>query len=583
MILDLLEVYRKNTDGDALVIDNYQLKEGLYFKVYGQHKEPEMLPIEKKGYYSGELWEFIKAADFYSQLVDMNKPVDPKKQIHSNNIYAVAFKAAALLEGAAAIEKFKVSVARYYQTLGSPKQEDAKILKDYHFPPLDEQVIRKHQEYVVSLIPYLQQQLADNKIKGTSYVKLYFSVELAEYIQESKRYLIPKIFNKNDYNVTIDNTVYGLSNSNMGLNAKKPFLEHKTTAFKVPFRVSAVDALATKNMFTWLDSQQDDAGKALTEGYLPIGTSDVFRLVKSDASPRDAHYVHLERGTQPVIDEYDFLPGLTDQLMPPVKLDNFLLLDDFNPKNIHSKAELESFIDDWWFNKNLIRNYFNQDLKPSNWLSSFQVDLLIRYRDALRGYFRKGDERGFISCIDRLSKSMLKEMLLRESYPKLEDTKIAKGLNLRLSLFKYFKVKEKVEMGDRLISLAEGLKAKLIDKTDEIISCANDQEFYYYAGQLVRYLISKSQAYKPTYAIIDHVTDAKDVGKFKQEIIRLHQKYNHELGWNNVRYNRLLAAVMGYDCATEKISGFDLFLAGAASKNIIYFKETEEDSNNEND
>jgi CRISPR-associated protein Csh1 len=584
MILDLLEVYRKNADGDALVIDNYQLKEGLYFKVYGQHKEPEILHVEKKGYNSGELWKFMKAADFYSQLVDMNKPVDPKKQIHSNNIYAVAFKAAALMEDANAVENFKVSIARYYQALRLPKKEDANILKNYHFPPLDEQVIKYNQEYVLSLITYLQQQIIEYKIKGTSYVKLYFAVELTAYMQESKRYLIPKIFNKNDYNVTIGDTTYGLSNSNMGLNAKKPFLEHKTTAFKVPFRFSVANALETRKMFTWLDNQQDDAGKALVEGYLPIGSSDVFTLVRSDAKPRDAHYLHLERGAQPVIDEYDFLPGLTDQLMPTLKLENFLLLDDFTPKNIHSKAELESIVDDWLFNKNLIRNYFNKSPKPNGWLSSFQIGLLIRYRDALRNYFRKDVERDVVSCIDQLSQAMLKEMLLRESYPKLEDTKIAKGLNLRLSLLTYFKIKEKVELGNQLVNLAQGLKAKLItDKTDEILSCENDKEFYYYAGQLVRYLISKSQAYKPTYAIIDHVVDAKDVSKFKQEIIKLHKKYSHALGWNNIRYNRLLAAVMGYECLTEKESGFDLFLAGAASPNIIYFKETEGENNNAND
>ncbi len=579
MILDLLEVYRKNADGDALVIDNYQLKEGLYFKVYGQHKEPEILHVEKKGYNSGELWNFMKAADFYSQLVDMNKPVDPKKQIHSNNIYAVAFKAAALMEGADAVETFKVSIARYYQALCSPKKEDAKILKNYQFPSLDEQVIKHNQEYVLSLIAYLQQQITEYKIKATSYVKLYFAVELAAYIQESKRYLIPKIFNKNDYNVIIDETTYGLSNSNMGLNGKKPFLEHKTTAFKVPFRISTVEALETRKMFTWLDNQQDGAGKALTEGYLPIGASNVFALVKSDSKPRDAHYLHIERGAQPVIDEYDFLPGLTNELMPVLKLENFLLLDDFEPKNIHKKAELEGLVDDWLFNKNLIRNYFNKSPKPNGWFSSFQVGLLIRYKEALRNYFRKDVEQDVVSCIDQLSQAMLKEMLLRESYLKLEDTKIAKGLNLRLSLLAYFKIKEKVELGDKLRILAEHLRKNMeaTDHTDENISCENDQEFYYYAGQVVRYLISRSQAQNPTYALIDHITDARNNDKFKKEIAKLHKRFNHSLGFDSkikcyVRYNKLFAVVMAYDCEDDGMNRFDFFLAGVASKNMIDVK-----------
>lgn len=577
MILDLLAVYRNNTDGDRLAIDNYQLKEGLYFKLYGSQQEPEVLKIEKKTAYSDELWEFIRTADFYSQLVDMNKPVDPKKQIHSNNMYAVAFKAAALTGGANAVANFRDSVVRYYQTLRSPKKEDAVMLADYLLPPPDVQVIESNQDYVLSLIDYLQQQIAEHNLKDTTYVKLYFAVPLPDYIRESKRYLIPKIFNKNDYNVTVEGTTYGLSNSNMGMNAKKPFLEHKTTAFRAPFRVGVDDALATRNMFIWLDGQQDEAGKPITDGYLPIGSSRVFALVKTGEKRQDAHYLHLAKGMQPVIDEYDFLPGLTQEIMPVLKLENFLRLENFEPANIHNRAQLELLVDDLLFNKNLIRNYFNPAPKPSDWLSAFQVNLLLRYREALRNYFRKGEQKDFAACVDGLSQSMLKEMLHRESYSRLEDTKVAKALNLRLSLLKYFNIKEKADMGDRLKSLAEGLKEKLItDKTDSLVTCESDQEFYYYAGQLVRYLVAQSQAQNPTYAMIDHITDARDVNKFKQEILRLEKKYTHALHLKNTRYNKLLAAVMGYGCVTDKVTGFDLFLAGVASPNIIYFMEKEE-------
>ena len=577
MILDLLEVYRNNADGDRLVIDNYQLKEGLYFKLYGSQQEPEVLKIEKKMAYSDERWEFLRTADFYSQLVDMNKPVDPKKQIHSNNMYAVAFKAAGLTGGAKAVATFRDSVVRYYQTLRSPKKEDAAMLAEYLLPPLDIQVLESNQDYVLSLTDYLQQQIAEHNLKDTTYVKLYFAVPLSEYIRESKRYLIPKIFNKNDYNVTMEGTTYGLSNSNMGMNAKKPFLEHKTTAFRVPFRVSVDDALATRNMFSWLNGQQDETGKPITDGYLPIGSSRVFALVKTSEKRQDAHYLHLAKGMQPVIDEYDFLPGLTKEIMPVFNLENFLRLENFEPANIHNRAELEAVVDDLFFNKNLIRNYFNPAPKPSDWLSAFQVNLLLRYREALRNYFRKGEHKDFAACVDRLSQSMLKEMLHRESYSRLEDTKVAKALNLRLSLLKYFNIKEKADMGDQLRSLAEGLKAKLItDKTDSLVTCESDQEFYYYAGQLVRYLVSQSQAQNPAYAIIDHITDARDVNKFKEEIQRLVKKYTHALQFENIRSNKLLAAVMGYGCATDKVTGFDLFLAGVASPNMIYFSEKRE-------
>ncbi|WP_371366617.1 hypothetical protein SRRS_09050 [Sporomusa rhizae] len=570
MILDLLDVYRKNAVGDSLVTENYQLREGLYFRLYGYHKNPDILHIEKRGSYSGELWEFIRTADFYSQLVDMNKSVDPKKQIHSNNIYSIAFKAALLTEGANAEENFKVSVIRYYQALYSAQTNDAKLVSNYQFTSPDDQIVTHNQEYVVSLIPYLKKQISKCKISSNVYIKLYFVADIAEYIQESKRYLIPKIFNRNEYNVDIAGKLYGLSNCNMGMNAKKPYLEHKTTAFRVPFRLTIDDALEAKNMLTWLDSQQDAEGKPLVERYLPIHTGNEFSSIKFNSQPRNVHYLHLERGKQPVIDEYDFLPGMISELVPPLELENFLMLDNSSPETVHRLVDLESIVDDWLFNKNLIRNYFSQAPRPNNWFSSSQVNLLIRYKEALRNYFRKGDKQGFVSCIDRLSRSMLKEMLLTESYKRVEHTKIALGLNLRLSLLKYCNIKEKNGMGDRLRSLAEGLKDKLsVCKTDENIVCENDQEFYYYAGQIVRYLVSVSQAQNRTYAIIDQVTDARDVDRFKQEIVKLHKKYSYLLSLESDRYNRILAAVMAYDGVTDEITGFDLFLAGVASKNMI--------------
>ena len=76
---------------------------------------------------------------------------------------------------------------------------------------------------------------------------------------------------------------------------------------------------------------------------------------------------------------------------------------------------------------------------------------------------------------------------------------------------------------------------------------------------------------------------AKTVEKFKNEIIKLHNKYSHAISLKGVRYNRLCQAVMSYPCQSIEIM-FDCFLAGLMSKNVIYFKEqkeAEEEVNNE--
>jgi CRISPR-associated protein Csh1 len=581
MIYDLLDVYCNNADGDDLVLANYQPKDGLYIRLHEPGKKPDILKIDKNTNRNGELWEFFKVADFYSQLVEMNKPVDPKKQIHSNNLYSVAFKAGTLTVGARAEESFRESILRYFTALMSPKKEDEKILESYAFPAIDKEVILRNQDYALSQLDYIKEQIAAEKIKETAYVKIYFAASQDDYEREGKRYLIPKIFNKNDFNVTIDNVVYGLSNSNMGMNAKKPFLEHKTTQFKVPFRVNVEDALETKNMFTWLDGQKDD-GKSIAAGYLPIERSNIFQMEKCISKRESAHFVHIERGIRPIIDEYDFLPGITDQLEPALDLENFLGLDDFKPERIIEKSRLEQIFDALLFGRNLIRNYYSKDIKPNNWFSTTQINLLIRYRDALHAYFRKGDSSGFLQCIDNLSQVMIREMLRREIFKRLDCTLAAKAMNLRLSICKYFLEKrEKSEMGSQIQSLSKALEAQFGKnettgkEKQEDIFCANDQEFFYYTGQLVSYLLSKSQAYNPTYQLINPIMEAKTIGKLKKEIIKLQTKYSHAVGPKSTRYKRLCGAVMGYQCEQEEIL-FDFFLAGLMTKNIIYFKEQKE-------
>lgn len=63
---------------------------------------------------------------------------------------------------------------------------------------------------------------------GKDYLKIFFEEDRDLYINEEKRYVMTKIFNKNDYNIDIDEQTYGLSNDNLALNSKKPYMEHKT-------------------------------------------------------------------------------------------------------------------------------------------------------------------------------------------------------------------------------------------------------------------------------------------------------------------------------------------------------------------
>lgn len=79
MFYDLLEVYRKNSDGDTIALDNYSLSDGLYIKLYLDNREPEELLVDKNTICSDPLYVWFNVRDYYSRLIEMNKPVDPKE------------------------------------------------------------------------------------------------------------------------------------------------------------------------------------------------------------------------------------------------------------------------------------------------------------------------------------------------------------------------------------------------------------------------------------------------------------------------------------------------------------------------
>lgn len=579
MIYDLLDTYRQNGQGDSMVLDNYIPKEGLYFRLYNDGRDVDELLINKDTPATGEFYKWFKTVDFYSRLVDMNKPVDPKKKIHSNNMYSVFFKKyggkydSFISKEEELSPKFKENVIRYFDALENPKKENEKLLSAYEIPDIDVEILHRNRDYILSIADWIADRVLSYDIKSDIYIKLFFDVDVSEYRRESMRYLIPKIFNNNKHNIEADGVVYGLSNNNMGLNEKKPYLEHKTTNYKVPFRISIDNALESKNLFEWLKNQNDN-GKSVLSGYIDIAAEDQFTLSKDIKDEMNSHYVHLEKGMETKIDDYDFLPGITDKIQP-FRLENYLRLEEFNTEIITSRGKLETKVDEWFYNKNLVKNYYIDKVpkvKPE--FTARQVDLFVISKDAMLNFFRKCDSTSLCQCIDRISLETIKELLIINTYVFIEKSNAAKAMNLRLSMLKYFKIGGKENMGDMIKPLSEILKGKVIDgQLSENQVCDDDMEFYFAAGQLTRYLISLSEAQKMNYSILDPILNAKNAEKIKMEILGLIKRYSHAIDEKSGRVNSLISMVMGYVPEVPSVVIYDAFIAGFASKNIIYYKE----------
>ena len=132
MLKDCLEVFKrqmqqvkeKGRAEDALILDSYIPADGCYISVNSDgiiacqmdlkfnKKAKQMEGISQR--YYGKMCFF----DYHSRLVSMDKPVDPKKVIHSNNYLSFWVKQESLGNGKLNQE----AIDRYFDVLKNPEK-----------------------------------------------------------------------------------------------------------------------------------------------------------------------------------------------------------------------------------------------------------------------------------------------------------------------------------------------------------------------------------------------------------------------------------------------------------------------------
>lgn len=118
---------------------------------------------------------------------------------------------------------------------------------------VDQEKLEQHRDWLKEHVFCLDE--FGLNLKKKNYLKIFFEEDELLYIKEEQRYLVTKIFNKNDYNMELDDQIFGLPNDNLGLNAKKPFLENKTRKVTIPYMITTQEALQQRKFFDYLMNQ----------------------------------------------------------------------------------------------------------------------------------------------------------------------------------------------------------------------------------------------------------------------------------------------------------------------------------------
>ena len=615
MIKDMTKSFKAAVQkNENIILDNFKCKDGLYIRLNGNTpfeiaEENYLIINNKKDEVKKiDLMNWFKERDYCSIILndDTNKAIDlPAKKIHSTNLFTYFIKKDICpMVGKTPIEmnKLKELTDGYFEKLKlaedkfldiytksgyvdvKPKKEDKEEFLQKYFSEEIKYIrsekrlnkIEEHKKYILNNLDEIVKLINNfgKEHEFSGYIKLFFDNDVFDYRMESRIYTMPRIFNVNDYNIFTDNVIMGLPGNNITTNSKKPYLLLKTMQCNVPYRATAKDVQTTKSYFEWLMAQ----GK-----FKEIKIDYNHKFDGTDTHKKDEAYyvVHLNKNAE--IDDFDNVPFDLPKL--DFKFDNVLRITERLNKNdknsdrvlipskyISDYSELQKMFFEYFFN-NRIQGYI-KDLEPSIKPNEFtgQMRALFMFsRDALNDFFSKGIKTSLKTIVNKLTIELIEEEL-KHTVQGFNLDRASKAYNMRISLLIYFKDRRGKELADKIRPNMESLRTKL--GSDGLVTCENDEEFYFTSGQLAYYLLSQSESDKKNFGIFESILNAKDSNQLKRRLHEIFAAYKHAILINNIKFKNAMSMVMGYETEAKiKDDMKDMLLAGLLANNIFYTKK----------
>ena len=573
MVNEALEVFKKiyDKEGEELVVSKHIPKDGTYILVnieLGKIIEKLNIAYDKKSKkIDGELnqyYSYIRAFDYYSNLVDMNKPMDSKKTIHSNQIYSFFIKKDSIREN----KLTKSIIEGYKKNLLNPEEKyNSKEAKELYkniankLPEIEKDTVEKIFSWIETNVN--GDLLEDNK---KDYLKIFFvendlDISLELFKNEHKRYLIPNIFNSNDYNKKIGETIYGLSNNNMGLNAKKTFLENKTRKISTPYLVDTEEILLQYAFYNYLLPEVKQGNY-----FIYFTENEIIPKTYKDACPNGARYL------------------LNATYSKDVDIKNFNIISKSDSQEIninfreilHQKRKDSDEIEYGNLNREKIMNNINKILFYNSLLGNFLASdgdldikdieikkLLMKYRNAFYKWFYLNDETEV--------KKSIKKIYLDAVMVAIGNGHLFKAnqqLDLGFCLEEYFY--KKSELMEEIMSIKEVFLNHTLSEEDwELL---NDEEYFFAVGQILAYINYMRNSKAKSLNFIKQLTFIKNPTILKEKIKKIVISYSHIFETKNKKINRTISNISLYQPKEIKI---DILLAGFTA-DIVFFKKREE-------
>lgn len=574
MIDEALEVFKKiyDKEGEKLVVNKHIPKDGTYILVnIKSGKIIEKLNIfydKKSKKIDGELnqyYGYFRAFDYYSNLVDMNKPMDPKKTIHSNQIYSFFIKKDSIREN----KLTKSIIEGYKKNLLNPEEKyNSKEAKEL-YKNIAEKLPKIEKDIVEDIFLWIEDNVNENLLENDNkkdYLKIFFVEEdldksLEVFKNEHKRYIIPNIFNSNDYNKKIGETIYGLSNNNMGLNAKKAFLENKTRRVSTPYLVNTDEILLQYAFYNYLLPEVKQGNY-----YIYFSENEITPRTYKEGCPNGAKYL------------------LNASYSKDVDIKNFNVISKNSSEEIsinfkeilHQKKKDTDEIEYGNLNREKMMNNINKILFYNSLLGNFLLNdgdldikdievkkLLMKYRNSFYKWFYLNDEAEVKKNIRKIYLDAVMVAIGNGHF-----FKASQQLDFGFCLEKYFYGKS--ELMEEIMNVKEVFLNHTLSEEDWEFS--NDEEYFFAVGQILAYINYMRNSKAKSLNFIKQLTFVKNIDVLKEKIKKIVISYSHIFESKNKKINRTISNISLYQPKEIRI---DILLAGFTA-DIIFFKKREE-------
>ena len=572
MLKDCLEVFKKKYDerGDRYILDNYILAEGTYLLI-NDHGDLELKQeISKKekeiDRTSSEYAKFSEL-DYLSKLIDMNKPIDSSKVIHSNNYLSFFIKKENLSSGKLTTD----IIEKYYEVLLSPEDKYGKNKKsleiyqqaEYLYGKVDHERLLKAKFWILENI-FSIGDIYDIK-EGKNYLKIFFEAPIEIWYSESNKYILPNIYNASDYNVNMQDKLYGMPNDNLGLNSKKPYLRNKSRKNEVPYLISTEEVVLQKKFFDYLMNEvsQNKVNVYIDEDIQCFDDKQVKEKLENEYS---GYYMRIQKGKEVEIKDFDVIENYQNKIKG-FQVKRWIDIDyskvtyptKMNYNKIESLQEVGVLINQILFSGQLGSSYFREasDIKITD---AVLKQSILQSRDAFFTWFYKGNDIPIRPLFNKMALRLIKNTICNGQRLKAQEQWMLKeGVN------NYFNQGGEI-MADVMKEVLKDLEIKV--NGEETTEIKSDREYSIAVGQVAYYLLSLSKASSPTHAMINPIINSRNDQKLKEHLRILFKKYNYAIDFKGRRFRKLYDMVLGYE--VESKIDENALLCGYLSNCILY-------------